>query len=193
MAQTNLKSDAWDIYNQATKTFDWTLQSGQYNNTYAFGTVGVSAGSNAVRSDVVDVSSYLSGRDNILSKCNPPIPKMEEANLPPLSVQKKDVNTLVPLYTREKKSTSSATNKSYIPYSFNPGVRKDTQSVKNIVFTGWSQRGGALTSNMIKDEWQQDPIIHKGRNMVPVDMGQRTMPTPTMTRSPVPQMTNSPQ
>ena len=193
MAQTNLKSDAWDIYNQATKTFDWTLQSGQYNNTYAFGTVGVSAGSNAVRSDVVDVSSYLSGRDNILSKCNPPIPKMEEANLPPLTVQKKDVNTLVPLYTREKKSTSSATNKSYIPYSFNPGVRKDTQSVKNIVFTGWSQRGGALTSNMIKDEWEQDPIIHKGRNMVPVDMGQRSMPTPTMTRSPVPQMTNSPQ
>ena len=97
MAQTNLKSDAWDIYNQATKTFDWTLQNGQYNNTYAFGTVGVSAGSNAIRSDVVDVSSYLSGRDNILSKCNPPIPKMEEANLPPLSVQKKDVNTLVPL------------------------------------------------------------------------------------------------
>ena len=193
MAQTNLKSDAWDIYNQATKTFDWTLQNGQYNNTYAFGTVGVSAGSSAVRSDVVDVSSYLSGRDNILSKCNPPIPKMEEANLPPLSVQKKDVNTLVPLYTREKKSTSSATNKSYIPYSFNPGVRKDTQSVKNIVFTGWSQRGGALTSNMIKDEWEQDPIIHKGRNMVPVDMGQRSMPTPTMTRSPVPQMTNSPQ
>lgn len=193
MAQTNLKSDAWDIYNQATKTFDWTLQNGQYNNTYAFGTVGVSAGSNAIRSDVVDVSSYLSGRDNILSKCNPPIPKMEEANLPPLSVQKKDVNTLVPLYTREKKSTSSATNKSYIPYSFNPGVRKDTQSVKNIVFTGWSQRGGALTSNMIKDEWQQDPIIHKGRNMVPVDMGQRSMPTPTMTRSPVPQTTNSPQ
>lgn len=193
MAQTNLKSDAWDIYNQATKTFDWTLQNGQYNNTYAFGTVGVSAGSSAVRSDVVDVSSYLSGRDNILSKCNPPIPKMEEANLPPLTVQKKDVNTLVPLYTREKKSTSSATNKSYIPYSFNPGVRKDTQSVKNIVFTGWSQRGGALTSNMIKDEWEQDPIIHKGRNMVPVDMGQRSMPTPTMTRSPVPQMTNSPQ
>ena len=193
MAQTNLKSDAWDIYNQATKTFDWTLQNGQYNNTYAFGTVGVSAGSNAIRSDVVDVSSYLSGRDNILSKCNPPIPKMEEANLPPLSVQKKDVNTLVPLYTREKKSTSSATNKSYIPYSFNPGVRKDTQSVKNIVFTGWSQRGGALTSNMIKDEWQQDPIIHKGRNMVPVDMGERSMPTPTMTRSPVPQTTNSPQ
>lgn len=193
MAQTNLKSDAWDIYNQATKTFDWTLQNGQYNNTYAFGTVGVSAGSNAIRSDVVDVSSYLSGRDNILSKCNPPIPKMEEANLPPLSVQKKDVNTLVPLYTREKKSTSSATNKSYIPYSFNPGVRKDTQSVKNIVFTGWSQRGGALTSNMIKDEWQQDPIIHKGRNVVPVDMGERSMPTPTMTRSPVPQTTNSPQ
>ena len=184
MAQTNLKSDAWDIYNQATKTFDWTLQNGQYNNTYAFGTVGVSAGSNAIRSDVVDVSSYLSGRDNILSKCNPPIPKMEEANLPPLVVQKKDVNTLVPLYTREKKSTSSATNKSYIPYSFNPGVRKDTQSVKNIVFTGWSQRGGALTSNMIKDEWQQDPILHKGRNMVPVDMGKQPMPTPKTTNSP---------
>lgn len=192
MAQTNLKSDAWDIYNQATKTFDWTLQNGQYSNTYAFGTVGVSAGSNAIRQDVVDVSSYLSGRDNILSRCNPPIPKMEEANLPPLSVQKKDVNTLVPLYTREKKSTSSATNKSYIPYSFNPGVRQDTQSVKNIVFNGWSQRGGALTSNMIKDEWQQDPILHKGRNMVPVDMGERSIPIPTMTRSPVPQMTNSP-
>ena len=56
MAQTNLKSDAWDIYNQSTKTFDWTLQNGQYKNTYAFGTVGVSAGSNAIRQDVVDVS-----------------------------------------------------------------------------------------------------------------------------------------
>ena len=102
MAQTNLKSDAWDIYNQATKTFDWTLQNGQYNNTYAFGTVGVSAGSNAVRSDVVDVSSYLSGRDNILSRCNPPIPKIEEANLPPLSVQKKMLIHLY-LFTQEKK------------------------------------------------------------------------------------------
>ena len=130
---------------------------------------------------------------NEMSTSNPPIPKMEEANLPPLTVQKKDVNTLVPLYTREKKSTSSATSKSYIPYSFNPGVRRDTQSVKNIVFTGWSQRGGALTSNMIKDEWQQDPILHKGRNMVPVDMGERSMSTPTMTASPVPQTTNSPQ
>ena len=193
MAQTNLKSDAWDIYNQATKSFDWTLQNGQYNNTYAFGTVGVSAGSNAVRQDVVDVSSYLSGRDNILSRCNPPIPKIEEANLPPLSVQKKDVNTLVPLYTREKKSTSSATNKSYIPYSFNPGIRKDTQHVKNIVFTGWKQRGGSLTSNMIKDEWEQDPILHKGRNMVPVRMGSQTVIVPQATRSPVPQATNRPQ
>ena len=177
MAQTNLKSDAWDIYNQATKTFDWTLQNGQYSNTYAFGTVGVSAGSNAIRQDVVDVSSYLSGRDNILSKCNPPIPKIEEANLPPLSVQKKDVNTLVPLYTREKKSTSSATNKSYIPYSFNPGIRKDTQDVKNIFFTGWSQRGGALSSNHIKDEWQQKSSSNKYRDMVPLNL-------PTMTKSP---------
>lgn len=182
MAQTNLKSDAWDIYNQATKTFDWTLQNGQYNNTYAYGTVGVNASSNAIRSDVVDVSSYLSGRDNILSRCNPPIPKIEEAELPPLAVQKNDVNTLVPLYTREKKSTSSATNKSFIPLSFNPGVREDTQDIKNIVFTGWSQRGGALSSNYIKDEWKQQSSYNSDRNMVPLNLP--SINVPTMTKSP---------
>ena len=27
-----------------------------------------------------------------------------------------------------------------------------------------SQRGGALTSNMIKDEWEQDPILQRKKH-----------------------------
>jgi hypothetical protein len=46
---------------------------------------------------------------------------------------------------------------------------------------------------MIKDEWEQDPILHKGRNMVPVRMETQNITVPKMTRSPVPTMTNSPQ
>ena len=46
---------------------------------------------------------------------------------------------------------------------------------------------------MIKDEWEQDPILHKGRNMVPVRMGTQTVIVPQATRGPVPRMTNSPQ
>ena len=46
---------------------------------------------------------------------------------------------------------------------------------------------------MIKDEWEQEPNVHKGRNMVPVRMERKTIPTPVMTRNSVPKATNSPQ
>ncbi len=87
MAQTNLKSDNFCGFNQAASPFFWIMEPGQYENTYASGEVGVFATSNYVRPDVIQASSFLSGRDDILSRCNPPVPSLADTHQEPLRPQ----------------------------------------------------------------------------------------------------------
>ena len=152
MAQTDLKSDAFCSYNQAAAGLDWTLEKGQYYNTFAYGTVGVSAASNYVRPDIVNIDSYLSGRDDILSKCNPPIPALEDANPAPMTYQHNNTNLLQPIYTREPRAAINLSAISYIPLTFE-FLPSDPQNIDHIVFSGWSQRGGADTENITKNAW----------------------------------------
>lgn len=157
-SQSNLKSDDWCSQNQAAAPLEWILQKGQYNNTYAIGTVGVNAASNHVRPDVVNIDSYLSGRDDILSKCNPPIPALDEANDAPLTYQNQDnTNYLQPMYTREKGSAVNLSSVTYIPLTFNPDLPVNPQTLNNIIFDE-PQRGGLDTSNMIKNAWNTDSM-----------------------------------
>lgn len=156
--QTDLKADNFCYYNQSAAPLEWILQKGQYNNTFAIGTVGVNSASNYVRPDVVNIDSYLSGRDDILSKCNPPVPMIDEANEAPLVYQNQmNTNYLQPLYTREKNSAINLSSISYIPYLFEPELFNPAQDLNHIVFEE-PQRGGLDTSNMIKNAWNSDAM-----------------------------------
>ena len=157
-SQTNLKADDWCIQNQSAAPLEWILQKGQYNNTFAIGTVGINAASNYVRPDVINIDSYLSGRDDILSKCNPPIPALDEANDAPLTYQNENnVNFLQPIYTKEKASAVNLSAITYIPLTFNPDLPVDPQNINNVIFNE-PQRGGLDTSNMIKNAWNTDAM-----------------------------------
>lgn len=155
--QSDLKSDAFCIYNQSAAPLEWTLQKGQYYNTFPIGTVGISAASSFVRPDVINIDSFLSGRDDILSKCNPPIPALDEANEPPLTYQnQKNTNRLQPIYSKEKKSAVDLSAVSYLPLTLQPEQFNPPQDLNHIIFAGAAQRGGLNTSNLIKNSYYSD-------------------------------------
>lgn len=165
MAQTNLKSDNFCGYNQAASPFFWIMEPGQYENTYATGEVGVFATSNYVRPDVIQASSFLSGRDDILSRCNPPVPSLADTHQEPLRPQtlgfqvEKFSNmagegnqpmTLVPEYTQEKKSAVNLSSVDYNRWDFLPS---DAQQIEHIIEMTAAQRGGLLTQQFAKLGW----------------------------------------
>jgi hypothetical protein len=157
MAQSNLKSDAYCLYNQAAAPLEWTLQKGQYYNTFPIGSVGVFAASNFVRPDVINIDSFLSGRDDILSKCNPPLPALDDANEPVLHYQNQEnLNLLQPIYSREKRSAVNLSAVTYIPLSFSPELFQNVQNPKHIIFEGQAQRGGLNTDNLVKSAYNTD-------------------------------------
>ena len=157
MAQANLKADAFCSYNQASAPLEWILQRHQYENTFAMGSIGINANANAVRADVINIDSFLSGRDDILSKCNPPIPALDDANMPPLQYQnQKNVNELQPIYSREKKSAVDLAAVSYLPLTMEPHLPNPPQRLEQIIFQGAAQRGGTDTRNVIKQSWNKD-------------------------------------
>src|SRR5690606_6751143 len=82
--QSNLQSDNYCGYNSSSAEFFWRFQPGQYENTFAMGEVGVpvagGSGGSYIRADAIDVSSFLEGRDTVLSRCNPPIPSLDILN-----------------------------------------------------------------------------------------------------------------
>jgi len=149
------------VYDQAAASSQWVLQKAPqqgFENTFAKGSVGVFSGSNPIRPDVIDTSSFLSGRDDILSRCNPPIPGLDEIeNDPePLTYQNNNVNELQPIYSREKKSAINLSSISYLPLTFSPSLPTPPQNVNHIIFQGWAQRGGVNTSNVIKNAWNSE-------------------------------------
>jgi hypothetical protein len=156
MAQTNTKSDDFCSYNTSAAPFYWTFEPYQYANTFVFGEVGInSSGGSAgsyVRPDVVDVDSFLSGRDDILSKCNPPVPALDEVNKPPIVIQNSEnINILIPKYTREKKS---ATDLGSIDYNrWQPNLPVEPQDLRFVIEDFAPQRGGMDTSSYNKLAW----------------------------------------
>lgn len=160
MAQANLKSDSFCQYNQSAAPVEWVLQKAPeqgFANTYSIGSVGIFPAENAVRPDVINIDSYLSGRDSILSKCNPPVPALDEAEETPLTYQNQEMtNNLQPIYSREKRSAINLDSITYIPLTFSPELFNPAQDLNHIIFNGQAQRGGLDTSNLIKSTWNSD-------------------------------------
>lgn len=153
--QTNLKSDDFCGENVSASTFYWTFQPGQYANTYVYGEVGVSAAGGTagsyIRPELIGVSNFLSGRDNILTRCNPPVPALDSLEEPPLYEQNLDsVDLLVPMYTKEKRSSDSLDSIDY--NRWNP-LYSDPQNLRHVINEVAPQRGGFDTRNFVKLSW----------------------------------------
>jgi hypothetical protein len=161
--QTNLRSDDFCSYNQSAAPFYWVFEPYQYANTYVYGEVGINAAGGTagsyVRPDVIDVDSFLSGRDDILSRCNPPVPGLDEVAREPLIVQNSNnVSLLVAKDTREKKS---AVDLSAIDYNrWVPNLPVNPQDLRFVIEAFAPQRGGMDTQNYAKLSWQ--PTVARG-------------------------------
>jgi hypothetical protein len=156
--QTDLKSDDFCGYNISASEFYWTLQPGQYNNTYVMGEVGVGfqggGPGSYIRPDVVDISSFLSGRNDNLSKCSPPVPSLDALNEPPLHLQETSTEFLVPLYTKEKRS---AVELDSVDYNRWVPLYTDPQNLRHVIEeTSPAQRGGLSTQLYTKAAWNQE-------------------------------------
>jgi hypothetical protein len=161
--QTNLRTDDFCSYNQSAAPFYWVFEPYQYANTYVFGEVGINAAGGTagsyVRPDVIDVDSFLSGRDDILSRCNPPVPGLDEVAKAPLIQQNSNsVNLLVSKDTREKKS---AVDLSAVDYNrWVPNLPVNPQDLRFVIEAFSAQRGGLDTQNYTKSAWQ--PTVARG-------------------------------
>jgi len=178
--QSGLKSDAFCSYNTAASPFYYIFQTGQYQDTFTYGEVGVNSQGGAagsyIRPEIIDVSSFLSGREDVLSKCNPPIPSLESINQPRMYVQGQsgpstlapgvspssgnehftndssniDPKILVPLYTKEKRS---AVELSAIDYNRWAPLYFDPQTPRYVIEDFAAERGGLNTTNYVKSAW----------------------------------------
>ena len=165
--QTDLLSDDFCGYNQRASPFYWSFQPGQYENTFAYGEVGVPvAGGTAgsyVRPDIVDSESFLSGRDNILSRCVPPAPSLDSLNQPPLHEQDRDnTNVLLPKYTREKRSSNDLDSVDYNRWQ--PGLAYNPQNLRLVIEGFNNQRGGFNTRNYTKLAWKPGSFAYPDKN-----------------------------
>lgn len=169
--QADLKSDDFCGYNQSASPFFWVFQPGQYNDTYAVGEVGVPAAGGTfgsyIRPEIVDISSFLSGRDDILSKCVPPIPSIDELNKVIMSaqpdgntvqftkvdgsVQPTNTTILLPKYTKEKKSENALDSIDYNRWQ--PNLPAEPQNLRFVIEDFTAQRGGTNTRNFVKSAW----------------------------------------
>ena len=165
--QANLKSDDFCGYNQSASPFFWIFQPGQYNDTYVIGEVGVPAAGGTfgsyIRPEIVDISSFLSGRDDILSKCVPPTPSIDELNKVVMTVQpdgnkvqfqnNQATNTsiLLPKYTKELRSENSLDSIDYNRWQ--PNLPAEPQNLRFIIEDFTAQRGGTDTRNFVKSSW----------------------------------------
>lgn len=180
--QTNLKSDGFCRYNQAGAWFEYIFQDGQYDNKYMIGEVGINAAGGVpgsyVGPSVIDIDSFLSGRDEILSRCNPPVPSLEELNAPKLvsqdsnisqrnqRVNKKetfeniqpDLSMLISKDTREKKSAIDLSSIDYNRWDYNIPV--EPQDLRFVIEGFSAQRGGMDTQNYAKSAWK--PSVDRG-------------------------------
>ena len=81
MIQTDLKSDNFCGFNQATGPFFWTNDPIQNNVQYSVGEVGTPAGVGIhTPAEVIQVSNLLTGRGRYLSSCVPPAPNLPSKN-----------------------------------------------------------------------------------------------------------------
>lgn len=154
--QTNLQSDNFCGYNNSASEFFWIMMPNQYSNTYAIGEIGIPAGGGMggayVRPEEIDVSSFLSGRDDILSKCTPPVPSLASLNQnqEALSPQP-DASLLLPKYTKELRSANAIDSVDYNRWQ--PNQQVEPQNLRYVIEDFANQRGGFNSRNYVKSAW----------------------------------------
>ncbi len=170
--QTNLNKTDTCSYNISAAPFYYFFSPDQYKNTYTYGEVGLSAaggtGGSYVRPDVIDVSSFLSGRDDILSRCNPPVPSLDEVEQAPLKQQNSEnINILLPKYTKEKKS---AVDLGAIDYNrWAPALPVDPQDLRFIIEI-ILKRDGANRLQQIILNWLGNRLSQEGQQLTEILM-----------------------
>jgi hypothetical protein len=161
--QTNLRTDDTCFYNESAAPFFITFQPGQYENTFPTGEIGIYPNGGGpgcyVRPDAIDVSSFLSGRDDILTKCIPPTPSLDELNQPPLIKQNQDeVSILIPKFTKEKRSAVDLSSINYDRWQ--PFLPANPQNLRYIIEDFAPTRGGMNTTLYAKSVW--NPSVKRG-------------------------------
>lgn len=156
--QTGLKSDGFCLYNQSASEYFWVMQPGQYENTYAYGEVGVPVNGGGpgsyIRRDGIDIDSFLSGRDNPLSKCTPPAPSLQDLDMPTLHAQKDiDPDFMIPMYTKQLKSANDLSTVDFDRWTYLPS---DPQNLRHVIEELAPSRGGLNTTNFIKLAWNPE-------------------------------------
>ncbi len=167
MTNVGLKSDNFCGYNQSASPFFYTFQPEQYKNTYVVGEVGVipqggGAGS-YIRSDVIDVSSFLSGRDDVLSKCLPPVPSLDSIRKEPLTPQDKDTTILLSKYTKNLRSENNIDSIDYNRYQT---LLTEPQNLRFVIEDFSAERGGLPTQQFVKNSWtNQNNVKNFNKNL----------------------------
>jgi len=183
--QTNLTSTDLCSENTSASPFYWIMQSGQYNNNYVVGEVGVfsSGGVNGsfLPSTLVNISSFLDGRENVLSKCVPAAVSLKSINQPKLypvggganntnsnQTQENFTNTQTDspanntyglqdpatiLISKYTKEKHSANELSAIDYNRWQPLYFEQQTPRYVIEDLAAERGGLNTSNYIKSAW----------------------------------------
>ena len=170
MAQTNLLSDDFCGINQESAPFFWIFQPNQFQDTFAIGEVGISAlGGSAgthIRPEIINISSFLEGRDNILSKCVPPVPSLDSLNQgsqirsqntistsggPNPIIKQVDPTILIPKYTKELRSNNLLDTIDYNRWQ--PNLPVEAQNLRYVIEDFVAERGGTGTRNFIKSSW----------------------------------------
>lgn len=165
--QTDLKSDGFCSYNQEAAPFFWTFQPDQYKNTYTAGEIGVPANGGSagsyIRADVIDISSFLSGRNDILSKCNPPVPSLDSLRQEPLQAQPDNTSILLPKYTKNLRSEN---NLDVIDYNRWNDLYTDAQNLRFVIEDFAPIRGGLSTQQFAKNAWtNQNNVPNFDKNL----------------------------
>lgn len=176
-----MKSDDFCGFNTSASPFFWVLAPYQFVDSFSVGEVGVSSNSNYIRADVIDISSFLSGRNDILTKCLPPVPSLESLNKEYLTGPKPEhlgsesgplVNQsiLIPKYTRQLKSENDISAIDYNQWT--PNLPIEPQNLRYVIEGFAPERGGLNTQNFIKSSWanqNNDPNFDRTMCMTNLD------------------------
>jgi hypothetical protein len=172
MASANLKSDDFCFYNESAAPFYYTFQSGQYSNEFSIGECGIFAqgGANGsyIPGDAIDISSFLEGRNDILSKCLPPVPSLDSLRQEPLSYQSTETSILLPKYTKNLRSENNIDSIDYNRYQT---LLTEPQNLRFVIEDFTASRGGISTQQFVKNSWSnQNGVPNFDKNLCMINL-----------------------
>lgn len=160
MVQTDLLSDNFCGYNTSAAPMYWTLDPIQNRLQYNFGTVGVPTGVGLnTPSEVIDVSSFLSDRQNLLTKCIPPAPPAlsQYGNASDASIQTTNNELNIPVqgtgenaYNMKKIGIAQFNNENILTEGFQNESGPDANSQVN--YSGLINARGEHISELLNPE-----------------------------------------